>query len=77
MNVLLRIWAIFVVAAKRLFSQRWLALATALGLVTAVALTMGTPLYADAVYYRVLREQLSGGEGEAAAERSHPLCSSA
>ena len=72
MNVLLRIWAIFVVAAKRLFSQRGLALATLLGLVTTVALTMGTPLYADAVYYRVLREQLSGGEGEAAVQRPHP-----
>jgi putative ABC transport system permease protein len=38
-------------------------LATALGLVTAVALTMSIPLYADAVYYRVLREELSGAEG--------------
>ena len=58
MDVLLRAWAIFVVAAKRLFSQSWLALATVLGLVTSVALTMSIPLYADAVYYRVLREEL-------------------
>ncbi len=70
MNVLLRTWAIFVVAAKRLLSQRWLALATALGLVTSVALTMGTPLYADAVYYRVLREELSGREASEA--KTHP-----
>ena len=70
MNVLLRTWATFVVAAKRLLSQRWLALATALGLVTSVALTMGTPLYADAVYYRVLREELSGREASEA--RAHP-----
>jgi putative ABC transport system permease protein len=61
MSALLRIWATFAVAAKRLFSQRWLTLATALGLVVSVALTMSVPLYADAVYYRVLREELSGG----------------
>jgi len=66
MNALLRIWAVFVVAAKRLLSQRWLALATALGLITTVALTTGTPLYADAVYYRVLREELWERQ------RSHP-----
>ena len=70
MNALLRAWAILVVAAKRLLSQRWLALATAIGLVTSVALTLGVPLYADAVYYRVLREQLSGGE--APEEKPHP-----
>ncbi|MCD6289428.1 MAG: FtsX-like permease family protein [Anaerolineae bacterium] len=66
MSALLRLWAIFVVAAKRLFSQRGLALATTLGLITAVALTMSVPLYADAVYYRILRKELSGktpGEG--------------
>jgi putative ABC transport system permease protein len=71
MNILLRTWAIFVVAAKRLFSQRWLALATALGLVASVALTMSTPLYADAVYYRVFREELLGEEA-LEASRTHP-----
>ena len=64
MSVLLRIWAIVVVAVKRLLSQRWLALATVLGLVTAVALSMSIPLYADAVYYRVLREEFSGESSE-------------
>ncbi len=59
MSALLRAWAIFVVATKRLLSQRGLALATSLGLVVAVALTMSVPLYADAVYYRVLQEELS------------------
>ena len=58
MGVFLRAWAVFVVATKRLFSQRWLALATTLGLIITVALTMSVPLYADAVYYRVLREKL-------------------
>jgi putative ABC transport system permease protein len=60
MNVLRRTWAIFVIVTKRLFSQRWLALMTALGLVTSVALTISIPLYADAIYYRVLREELAG-----------------
>jgi len=64
MGILLRIWAIFIVATKRLLSQRWLALGTALGLVTSVALAVSIPLYADAVYYRLLREELSGGSPE-------------
>jgi len=59
MSLLFRTWAIFVVAVKRLLSQPWMALATALGLVASVALTMSVPLYADAVYYRLLREELS------------------
>ncbi len=72
MNILLRTWAIFVVATKRLFSQRWLALATAVGLVTSVALIMSIPLYADAVYYRVLREELGGGSPESGVIHPHP-----
>lgn len=59
----LRVWAILVIAVKRLFSQRWLALAIALGLVASVALTMSIPLYADAVYYRVLRQKLERETG--------------
>src|SRR5688572_15486506 len=58
MSALLRVWAIGVVATKRLFSQRGLALATVIGLVASVALTMSVPLYADAVYYRVLSGNL-------------------
>jgi putative ABC transport system permease protein len=56
MNILLRAWSILIVAAKRLLAQRGLALATLLGLVAAVALTTSIPLYAEAVYYRVLSE---------------------
>jgi putative ABC transport system permease protein len=62
MSALLRIEAVFVVAVKRLFSQRGLALAIMLGLVTAVALTMSIPLYTDAVYNRVLLEEVSAQE---------------
>ena len=58
MNTLLRVWSILTVAAKRLLAQRGLALATLLGLVAAVALTTSIPLYAEAVYYRVLSEGL-------------------
>ncbi len=59
MNFLLRIWAIFFLAARRLVAQRWLALATALGLVVSIALIMSIPLYSDAVYYRILHEELA------------------
>ncbi|NLF01064.1 MAG: hypothetical protein GX601_08825, partial [Anaerolineales bacterium] len=74
MNVILRVWAIFVVAAKRLLSQKWLALATIVGLIASVALTMSVPLYADAVYYRVLQEELTGGDVDeaGAAKRFYP-----
>ena len=58
MRFLLRSWAIVVVAAKRLLAQRWLALALVIGLITAIALVMSIPLYADAVYYRILQEEL-------------------
>ncbi len=60
MNLFARTWAVFVVAAKRLFSQKWLSLATAAGLIASVALIVSIPLYADGVYYRVLRKALSG-----------------
>ena len=59
MGVLLRIWAIFRVAAKRLLAQPGLTLAAAVGLITSVGLTLSIPLYADAVYYRILRQELS------------------
>lgn len=72
MNVLLRAWAIVVIATKRLFSQRWLALATVVGLIASVALTMSVPLYADAVYYRVLQEELHGGSPGDLTQRLYP-----
>lgn len=60
MGVILRVWAILVVTIKRLVSERWLALATAFGLVISVALVTSIPMYADAIHYRVLLEKLSG-----------------
>jgi putative ABC transport system permease protein len=53
-RILSRIGAIFVVALKRLFAERRLALLTIAGLTVAVAITLSVPLYADAVYGRTL-----------------------
>jgi putative ABC transport system permease protein len=58
MKILFWIWAIFVVALKRLWSQKGLNLATLLGLVVVIALTLSIPLYADAIYYRIFRQEL-------------------
>lgn len=64
MNFLLRTWATLLIAVRRIFAQRWLALATVFGLVAAITLMMSIPLYADAVYYRVLQEELvKAGQG--------------
>ena len=59
MKFLLRTSAIIVVAIKRIFAQQWLALALILGLISSIVLVMSIPLYADAVYYRLLREELT------------------
>ncbi|MCB0035622.1 MAG: hypothetical protein KDE51_16430, partial [Anaerolineales bacterium] len=59
MVLLYRLRAIFMITFKRLWAQRSLTAATLLGLVTAVALIMTVPLYADAVYFRILQEELS------------------
>lgn len=68
MNFILRSLAIFAVAARRLLSQRGLALATATGLVASVAIVMSIPLYSDAIYYQILQKELSKptAEGEIA-----------
>jgi len=59
MNFLFRLWAALIIALRRLVAQRWLALATLVGLVAATTLIMSIPLYADAVYFRVLQEELA------------------
>jgi putative ABC transport system permease protein len=58
MRILFRVWAIFAVALKRLWSQKGLNLATLLGLIVVIALTLSIPLYADAIYYRIFRREL-------------------
>jgi len=75
MRLFYRLWAILRVAGSRLLSQRWLAAALAVGLITAVAFVVSIPMYADAVYYRTLVDKLStryetrimGGPASAAA----------
>jgi putative ABC transport system permease protein len=62
MNFLLRSAATMQIALRRLLAQRWLALATALGLVASVAMMMSIPLYSDAVYYRILQSELGQGD---------------
>jgi putative ABC transport system permease protein len=69
MNFLLRSFSIFAVATRRLLAQRGLALATALGLVASVAIVMSIPLYTDAVYYRILQDELTQAEGEGVMQR--------
>lgn len=64
MGFLLRFWSIFDVATRRLLSQRGLAVATVLGLIAAVAIVMSIPLYTDAVYYKILQQELSRPAGE-------------
>lgn len=63
-RVLLRVVSqgasIVLVTIKRLLAQWGLALATLAGLTAAVAFIMSIPLYADAVYFRLLRELLLG-----------------
>ena len=53
--------AVFTVAARRLWSGRGLALAGAFGLATVVAFTLSVPLYADAVYHRILGTEVAKG----------------
>lgn len=66
MSFLYRLRAVFALTIKRLWAQRALTLATLFGLTIAVALIMTVPLYADAVYFRILQEELS-----TSAERSY------
>ena len=60
-NFLLRTWAILIIASKRLRAQVGLSMATAVGLVTLIALVMSIPAYADAVAYRILSANLIAG----------------
>jgi putative ABC transport system permease protein len=53
------ILSIFIVAAKRLWSTRWLALANAVGLIVVVSLALSVPIYSDAVYHRILQQDVS------------------
>jgi putative ABC transport system permease protein len=56
--------AVFLVATRRLWYQRGLALLMLLGLTTAVAVTTSVPFYADAISRRILAEKLYENQDE-------------
>lgn len=58
MTLLFRIRAIFTITLKRLWAQKGLTTVLVLGITAAVALIMTVPLYADAVYFRILQERI-------------------
>ena len=49
------------IALKRLLTQRFLSLASIAGLMIASGFILSVPLYADATYFRLLREELLAG----------------
>ncbi|MBN8580412.1 MAG: ABC transporter permease [Anaerolineae bacterium] len=57
----LQIWATTGIAFKRLLNQRFLSLASIAGLMIASGFILSVPLYADATYFRLLREELLAG----------------
>lgn len=59
MKLILQLTAILQVTLKRLWSQLGMTLATTFGLTMAVALLTLVPLYADAVNFRILEEELA------------------
>ncbi|HET6822616.1 MAG TPA: FtsX-like permease family protein [Anaerolineales bacterium] len=56
-----QIWATAGIAFKRLLTQRFLSLASIAGLMIASGFILSVPLYADATYFRLLREELLTG----------------
>src|SRR5258706_1820657 len=54
-------WATASFAFKRLLTQRFLSLASIVGLMIAAGFILSVPLYADATYFRLLREELLVG----------------
>lgn len=60
-SFVLQIWATAGIAFKRLSTQRFLSLASIVGLMIASGFILSVPLYADATYFRLLREELLAG----------------
>ena len=54
-------WTTTTFALKRLLTQRFLSIAVVMGLVVASGFIFSVPLYADAVYFRLFREDLFTG----------------
>ncbi len=60
-SFVLQVWATAGIAFKRLLTQRFLSLASIAGLMIASGFILSVPLYADATYFRLLREELLAG----------------
>jgi putative ABC transport system permease protein len=61
LSLALQIWATVRIAFKRLSTQRFLGLASIAGLMIASGFILSVPLFADATYFRLLREELLAG----------------
>ncbi|MEA3346120.1 MAG: FtsX-like permease family protein [Chloroflexota bacterium] len=59
MGLFLNFFSVLWLSMKRLWSNKALTVAIILGLIVAVALVTGVPLYSDAVSYQLMREELS------------------
>ena len=57
----LQVFATGRIAFKRLLTQRFLSFASIMGLMVASGFILSVPLYADATYFRLLREELLAG----------------
>jgi hypothetical protein len=57
----LLIWTTAGIAFKRLLTQRFLSFASIMGLMIASGFILSVPLYADATYFRSLREEILAG----------------
>ena len=60
-NTARQTWTSTRFAFKRLLTQRLLSLAAVLGLIIASGFIFSVPLYADAIYFRLFREELFAG----------------
>lgn len=73
MSVLNRFRSIFVIAIKRILSQPWMALASMLGMILAISLTMSVPLYASSVYNRIFLQAVGGRQNPADVQARPPF----
>lgn len=64
MRILNRFGSIFIIAVKRILSQPWMALATVMGMIFAISLTMSVPLYASSVYNSIFLQRVTADERE-------------
>ncbi len=60
-SFVLQTWATIGIALKRLITQRFLSISAIVGLMIASGFILSIPLYADATYFRLFREELFAG----------------